>query len=122
MHQVLNHGREKNYDKEMNFGTNTCTPILSEYEWGKMKKTKFFNRYNERVIHEYDMVFRRRKKLFAIVPCNNTVVLAACRIYTDVKETVALMTTTTIGLGLRPRLIVIKCLVQLNGVCIRHYP
>lgn len=38
MHQVLNHGREKNYDKEMNFGTNTCTPILSEYEWGKMKK------------------------------------------------------------------------------------
>lgn len=38
MHQVLNHGREKNYDKEMNFGTNTCTPILSEYEWWKMKK------------------------------------------------------------------------------------
>lgn len=22
----------------MNFGTNTCMPILSEYEWGKMKK------------------------------------------------------------------------------------
>lgn len=78
----------------MNFGTNTCTPILSEYEWGKMKKTKFFNRYNERVIHEYDKIsfcfskgngFQKKKKtLFAIVPCNNTVVLAACRIYTDV--------------------------------------
>lgn len=32
------------------------------------------------------------------------------------------MTTTTIGLGLRPRLIAINCLVQLNGVFIRHHP
>lgn len=56
----------------MNFGTNTCTPIHSEYEWGKMKKkTKFFNRYNERVIHEYDKIsfcfskgngFQKKKK------------------------------------------------------------
>lgn len=74
-------------------------------------------------VFQKEMVFRRRKKtLFAIVPCNNTVVLAACRMYTDVKETVALMTTTTIGLGLRPRLIAIKCLVQLNGAFIRHHP
>lgn len=98
----------------------------------KNEKTKFFNQYNERVIHEYDKIsfcfskrngFQKKKKtLFAIVPCNNTVVLAACRMYTDVKETVALMTTTTIGLGLRPRLIAIKCLVQLNGAFIRHHP
>lgn len=72
-------------------------------------------------VFQKEMVFRRRRNIM-IVPCNNTVVLAACRMYTDVKETVALMTTTTIGLGLRPRLIAIKCLVQLNGVCIRHHP
>lgn len=81
-----------------------------------MNMTKYYS------VSQKEVVFRRRKKLFAIVPCNNTVVLAACRMYTDVKETVALMTTTTIGLGLRPRLIAIKCLVQLNGAFIRHHP
>lgn len=46
MHQVLNHRRKKNYDKEMNFGTNTCTPTLSEYEWKKMGKKSLTNTMN----------------------------------------------------------------------------
>lgn len=63
----------------------------------------------------------RKKNVICDCSCNNTVVLAASRIYTDVKETVALVTMTTVDIGLRPRLIASTCLVQLRGVCIRQH-
>lgn len=68
---------KKNYDKEMNFGTNTCTPTLSEYEWKKMAKKSWTDSMNF-ILHVYDNIlfwfsqglfFRKKKKtLFAIVP------------------------------------------------------
>lgn len=68
------------------------------------------------------MFFRKKKKnVICDCSCNNTVVLAASRIYTDVKETVALVTMTTVDIGLRPRLIASTCLVQLHGFCIRQH-
>lgn len=117
---------EKNYDKEMNFGTNTCTPTLSEYEW-KKNGEKILNRFNEHYItyiwQHIILIFTRtvfqkeKKNVICDCSCNNTVVLAASRIYTDVKETVALVTMTTVDIGLRPPLIASTCLVQLRGVC-----
>lgn len=69
---------EKNYDKEMNFGTNTCTPTLSEYEWKKKWRknlepiqwtlyyiymTTYYSDFHKECFSE-----RKKKTLFAIVP------------------------------------------------------
>lgn len=93
----------------------------------KMAKKSWTDSMNF-ILHVYDnilfwfsqgMFFRKKKKnVICDCSCNNTVVLAASRIYTDVKETVALVTMTTVDIGLRPRLIASTCLVQLRGVCI----
>lgn len=93
----------------------------------KLNGEKILNRFNEHYItyiwQHIILIFTRtvfqkeKKNVICDCSCNNTVVLAASRIYTDVKETVALVTMTTVDIGLRPRLIASTCLVQLCGVC-----
>lgn len=72
MHQVLNHGREKL--RQRNELWYKYMYANSFWIWmGENEKTKFFNRYNERVIHEYDKIsfcfskgngFQKKKKRY----------------------------------------------------------
>lgn len=127
MHQVLNHGRGKKL-RQRNELWYKYMYANSFWIWMKKKWRKNLEPIQWTLYYMYMTTYysdfhkecfsERKKNVICDCSCNNTVVLAASRIYTDVKETVALVTMTTVDIGLRPRLIASTCLVQLRGVCI----